>query len=489
MRSSSDHPACTNRAKVYSQSMPPRAAAGVLLALLAALPAGLGAHEVPAEVTIHAFVRPEGDRLRLIVRAPMAAMRDINFPARGPGCLDIGRADPFLRSAASLWIAGAVRLLENDAVLPAPRITAIRVSLPSDRSFVAYESALAHTNGAPLPSDTEIVWSQALLDVVLDYSIRSDRSQFTIDPEFSRLGVRVTTVLRFVPPGGAVRAFEFVGDPGLVRLDPRWHQSALRFVRAGFFHILDGVDHLLFLLCLVIPFRNLRPLVLVVTAFTIAHSITLVGSAFGLAPDSLWFPPLVEMLIAASIVYLALEQIVKASRGNLRPAAGPSATSIRTMAMVAFVFGLVHGFGFSFALAESMQFAGAHLLTSLLSFNVGVEIGQLLVLALLVPLLSAGYRLVVAERAVTIVLLALIAHTGWHWMLERAERLAQFQFQWPVLDASFAAAALRWMMVAVIAGALAWLVRNLQADKKCPPADIDSPFESASRADSSRFRP
>jgi hypothetical protein len=469
--------------------MPPRAAAGVLLALLAALPAGLGAHEVPAEVTIHAFVRPEGDRLRLIVRAPMAAMRDINFPARGPGYLDIGRADPFLRSAASLWIAGAVRLLENDAVLPAPRITAIRVSLPSDRSFVAYESALAHTNGAPLPSDTEIVWSQALLDVVLDYSIRSDRSQFTIDPEFSRLGVRVTTVLRFVPPGGAVRAFEFVGDPGLVRLDPRWHQSALRFVRAGFFHILDGVDHLLFLLCLVIPFRNLRPLVLVVTAFTIAHSITLVGSAFGLAPDSLWFPPLVEMLIAASIVYLALEQIVKASRGNLRPAAGPSATSIRTMAMVAFVFGLVHGFGFSFALAESMQFAGAHLLTSLLSFNVGVEIGQLLVLALLVPLLSAGYRLVVAERAVTIVLLALIAHTGWHWMLERAERLAQFQFQWPVLDASFAAAALRWMMVAVIAGALAWLVRNLQADKKCPPADIDSPFESASRADSSRFRP
>jgi hypothetical protein len=74
-------------------------------------------------------------------------------------------------------------------------------------------------------------------------------------------------------------------------------------------------------------------------------------------------------------------------------------------------------------------------------------------------------------------------------MLERAGRLAQFRFEWPALDASFAAAALRWLMVAVIAGALAWLVRNLQADKKCPPADIDTPFESASRADSSRFRP
>jgi hypothetical protein len=444
--------------------MPPRAAAGALLALLAALPACLGAHEIPAEVTIHAFVRPHGDRLRVIVRAPMAAMRDINFPARGSGFLDLERVDPFLRSAASLWIAGAVRLLEDDTPLPAPRIAAIRVSLPSDRSFVAYESALTHTANS-LPPDTEIVWNQALLDVVLDYPIRSDRSRFSIDPEFSRLGLRVTTVLRFVLPGGAVRAFEFVGDPGLVRLDPRWHQSALRFVRAGFFHILNGVDHLLFLLCLVIPFRHIRPLVVVVTAFTIAHSITLVGSAFGLAPDSLWFPPLVETLIAASIVYMALEQIVKASGGALRSSGGPSARSTRTMGMVAFVFGLVHGFGFSFALGESMQFAGAHLLTSLLSFNVGVEIGQLLVLALLVPLLNAGYRLVVAERAVTIVLLALIAHTGWHWMLERAERLAQFRFEWPALDASFAAAALRWAMVAVIACALGWLLRNLQGSR------------------------
>jgi hypothetical protein len=445
--------------------MPPRAAAGVLLALLAALPAGLGAHEIPAEVTIHAFVRPEGDRLRVIVRAPMAAMRDINFPARGPGYLDLGRADPFLRSAATLWIAGGVRLLENDTPLPAPRVAAIRVSLPSDRSFVAYERAFTHTTGTPLPLDTEIVWNQALLDVVLDYPIRSERSRFSIDPEFSRLGLRVTTVLRVVLPGGAVRAFEFVGDPGLVRLDPRWHQSALRFVRAGFFHILDGVDHLLFLLCLVIPFRHIRPLVLVVTAFTIAHSITLVGSAFGLAPDSLWFPPLVETLIAASIVYMALDHIVKASRGNLRTSDVPSATSPRTMVMVAFVFGLVHGFGFSFALGESMQFAGAHLLTSLLSFNVGVEIGQLLVLALLVPVLNAGYRLVVAERTVTIVLLALIAHTGWHWMLERADRLAQFRFEWPALDASFAAAALRWVMVALIACALGWLLRNLEGSR------------------------
>ena len=67
-------------------------------------------------------------------------------------------------------------------------------------------------------------------------------------------------MLRFVTPAGSVRAFQFPGDPGVVRLDPRWHQAALGFVRLGFFHILDGTDHLLFLFCLVIPFRRFRAL-------------------------------------------------------------------------------------------------------------------------------------------------------------------------------------------------------------------------------------
>ena len=91
--------------------------------------------------------------------------------------------------------------------------------------------------------------------------------------------------------------------------------------------------------------------------------------------------------------------------------------------MVAFGFGLVHGFGFSFALRETLQFAGAHLLTSLLSFNIGVELGQLLVLLALVPALDLLFRYVVAERIGTIILSALVAHTGWHWMTERWERL------------------------------------------------------------------
>src|SRR5439155_17417413 len=243
----------------------------------------------------------------------------------------------------------------------------------------------------------------------------SDRSEFSIHPGLARLGLRVVTVLRFLPPGGTVRAFELSGDPGLLRLDPRWHQAALRFVRLGFNHILDGTDHLLFLFCLVIPFRRFRKLILVVTAFTIAHSITLIASAYDLGPSSLWFPPLIETLIAISIVYMALENIV----------GSPGERRLQRRWMIAFGFGLVHGFGFSFALRQTLQFAGSHLLASLVSFNVGVELGQLLVLVLLIPMLELLLRFVVAERTGTIILSALVAHTGWHWMTERADKLRQ----------------------------------------------------------------
>jgi len=280
-----------------------------------------------------------------------------------------------------------------------------------------------------------------MLDALLEYPIRSDRSRFSVMPTLARLGVSVVTVLRFQPPAGAERAFEYRGDPGLVRLDPRWHQAAWRFVTLGFAHILDGTDHLLFLACLVIPFRRFRALVLIVTAFTVAHSMTLVASALGLAPDGLWFPPLVETLIAVSILYMALENIV----GTM---------SVQRRWALAFGFGLVHGFGFSFALRETLQFAGTHLVTSLLAFNLGVELGQIAVLAVLVPALQLAFRFVVAERIGTIILSAFVAHTAWHWTAERWERLRQYDIPWPGL------AALTWgvriLFVAVAVAAVVW---------------------------------
>jgi hypothetical protein len=414
-----------------------------LVALCAAvLSAAAHAHDIPNDVKVQAFVKPAGQRLALLVRVPMIAMREVDFPTHKGGYLDLARAGPALRNAAKLWIVDNVGLFEDDQRLDFATIVEARVSLPSDRSFESYEQARANMAAPPLPRDMELYWSHGLLDVLIEYPIRSERSDFSIHPNLARLGLQVVIALRFVPPDGVERAFELHGNPGVVRLDPRWHQAFVRFVELGFRHILDGTDHLLFLLCLVIPFRRLRTLVLIVTAFTLAHSITLLASAFGYAPRGLWFPPLIETLIAASIVYMALENIV--------------GYKLQRRWIIAFAFGLVHGFGFSFALAETLQFAGSHLVSSLLAFNLGIEIGQLLVLVVMIPVLELLFRYVAAERVGTIILSAFVAHTAWHWMLERFERLSKYP--WPAWDANVLAGLVRWLILGVVISACIWLL-------------------------------
>jgi hypothetical protein len=413
------------------------------------------AHDIPATVIVRMFVKPDGQRLRLLVRVPLEAMRDFQWPVSGPGYLELERVDSLLRDAARTWIAGYVDLYEGDTRLGSPEIVAARISLPSDRSFDAYDHAVALLTGPPLPANTRLIWQQALLDVWLEYSVASDRSRFSVRPALAHLGLRTTTVLRFLPPGGAERAFEYLGDPGLVRLDPRWFQAAWRFVRLGFEHILSGMDHLLFVVCLAIPFRRIRPLLAIVTAFTVAHSITLIASAAGLAPSALWFPPLVEVLIALSILYAAFENIVGAK--------------LERRWLVAFGFGLVHGFGFSFVLRESLQFAGSHLVMSLLTFNLGVELGQLFILALAIPLLNLLFRLVVAERMGTILLSALVAHTAWHWMTDRASILRQYRPQWPALDLALVLGVMRGLMAILVLVGVGWLLRGAVGRLMRPP--------------------
>ena len=148
--------------------------------------------------------------------------------------------------------------------------------------------------------------------------------------------------------------------------------------------------------------------------------------------------------------------------------------SLKRRWLVTFGFGLVHGFGFSFALRQTLQFAGSHLLTSLLSFNIGVELGQLLVLVLLIPALDLLFRFAVPERMGTIILSALVAHTSWHWLTERADVLRQFRFTWPALDAAFLASAMRWMMLIVVAAGLYWLVFGVMGGRKKNAAESNS---------------
>jgi hypothetical protein len=427
----------------------------VLLLLAASFfPSQALAHDIPADATVRMFVHPEGNTLRLLVRMQMVSIQEIEWPVRKEGgTLDPDLIAPALREAANKWLADKIEMFEGAAKIDRHELVAVRLSIEGDNAFASYETALAQTTGPPLATDPKLLPTQGVLDALFEYPIQSDRSRFSFRPRFEQFGLRVVTVLRFVPADGPIRAFEYEGgNPGLVRIDPEWHQAAWTFVKMGFRHILDGPDHLLFLFCLVIPFRRLGGLIPIVTGFTVAHSITLIASAYDMAPGALWFPPLIETLIAASIVYMALENIVREK---------PSRRW-----MFAFGFGLVHGFGFSFALRETLQFAGSHLLTSLLSFNVGVEVGQVFVLALMVPVLEILFRRVVAERIGTIILSAFATHAAWHWTTERYEQLQKFPFQWPVFDAAFFAMVLRWAMVAVALAGAVWLFGVLRQSRR-----------------------
>ena len=427
------------------------------LTLVAGAGINVSAHIIPNDAAAQVFLKPEGQRLRMIVRVPMASLQDVDFRQQPDGSLDLEALDSAMNYGAKVWVSDAINIYEGDRLLPKPEMVTAHASLMSDHSFASYQQALAHVTGPALTNQTKVAWDQVMMDVLFEYPIQSDHSRFSIHADgLWRLGQRVVVAVRFVEPTGTTRAYEFLEAPGLVQLEPEWYQAALRFVHLGFDHILDGTDHLLFLLCLVIPFRRFRALVPIVTAFTVAHSITLIASAYNLAPDGLWFPPLIEVLIAASIVYMALENIVGTS-------------TVHRRWLITFGFGLVHGFGFSFALRETLQFAGSHLLTSLLSFNIGVELGQLLMLAIFIPALDLLFRYVVAERMGTIIVSALITDTAWNWMLERWTTFRKYRVPWPNLTELASAGWLSWVILALALGGAAWFLPKALREKSATP--------------------
>jgi hypothetical protein len=145
---------------------------------------------------------------------------------------------------------------------------------------------------------------------------------------------------------------------------------------------------------------------------------------------------------------MALENIIAGSRQSV----------MQRRWTITFGFGLVHGFGFSFALRHTMQFAGSHLLTALLSFNIGIELGQLLVLSLMIPILHLLFRFVAKQMGV-IILSALVAHTAWHWMIDRGSQLSQFPR--PVINAALLLTVMRWLLLILIFAGIVWLVSRV----------------------------
>ncbi len=217
-------------------------------------------------------------------------------------------------------------------------------------------------------------------------------------------------LVRIAPLGRPVQAARLTPGHATVMVasvPDRWDVARSYFV-LGVEHILTGYDHLLFVVALVLLLGKLGVVVRAATAFTVAHSLTLVGTTLGVI--GLAQAP-VEALIALSIVFLAVE-VVKQDPARLR-------LSERIPWLVAFGFGLIHGFGFAGALRE-IGLPEGDVPTALLTFNLGVEAGQLLIVALTLTVLFALRRLTPpALRPVKLAASYAIGITASFWFIQR----------------------------------------------------------------------
>lgn len=217
-------------------------------------------------------------------------------------------------------------------------------------------------------------------------------------------------LLRVAPLGRPVQAARLTQNQAMVEVatvPDSWEVARSYFV-LGVIHILEGYDHLLFVIALVLLIRQPMMVVKAATAFTLAHSITLVGSTLGLV--GLAQAP-VEALIALSIVFLAVE-IVKRDPDH------PNLAE-RAPWIVAFLFGLIHGFGFAGALRE-IGLPESDVPTALLTFNLGVEAGQLVIIAAVLAALELLRRF--APKALdpaTLTATYAIGITSSFWFIER----------------------------------------------------------------------
>jgi hypothetical protein len=190
---------------------------------------------------------------------------------------------------------------------------------------------------------------------------------------------------------------------GTRELQRTWSDAG-QFIKLGIEHIFGGYDHILFLLGLLLVAGSLRRLVVIVTSFTVAHTITLALSAFGVIQPA---AQMVEVIVAFSIAWVGLENLLF--------------SNFRYRWILTFIFGLAHGFGFASVL-QNMNLQREGLLMALLTFNLGVEIGQLLIVAVFWPALQqlarTRHRDLIVRLASVVILIF-----GTLWLVERLKWL------------------------------------------------------------------
>lgn len=380
------------------------------VALLATiLIAPIGAHQLPFEVV--AYVRTEGERLRVLARVPVAVLADARLPNGADGYLDLAAIDGPMAAVAS-YVARSLDVMQDDRPLPAPRAS-WAITRPPDLSFDRYESAAAHLSTARLPADAKVDPDTAFVDLNFEYPLAPPGSspepaRFSIranDFRAANRGVQMRIHSMLDSAGG--RPIVISGAPRRVALNPEWRSVLPLFGRMGVNELARGVEHLLFLLCLAIPRRPARSALSLFGVFGAGFLVAVAGSALMPGASD---PARVRSLhawAAGVLVVTALQNITVP-----RP--------VWLWASSA-VFGAVDGLLFGSAFRISAPLAGSHTLVSLGAFGVPVLLASFWLLVVTKPALGLVYRLTpgpegpgLRGRWATVLLSAIPIHGGLH---------------------------------------------------------------------------
>jgi hypothetical protein len=364
--------------------------------------------DLPPEILLQGFVKAEDRSVRVLLRVPLVLLSSFSLPKRGIGYLDLANIDDKLKQAATA--AGQQIELTEDGRRLEPTVRAYRISLLSDRSFASYATALADLHGPPLPADTDLFWNQGFFDTELEYTRRASDSDLAIRVNVApEVGQRLKVRLEFLPATGASTNLEFSGSTEWTPLNPRWYQAAWLLLKHGFLYVF-ALDRFVFLLCLIAPFRQFRSLLALVLVAAGLQALTLTTAAKAGLGENLWLPPLFDTSLAVAVVLLAI--------GNL------GLPSLRRRWFFAAVIGALGGFGLARVFEATAQFGGGHTIVSIVAFNVGVIAGEVASLIIAFVALRLVLDRVLGALVGVIVLSAVVAHMGWHSMIDNAQELA-----------------------------------------------------------------
>jgi hypothetical protein len=435
-------------------------AAGIGLVLFAAIVHAAN-RPIPEVVNVKVFVRLENGSLDLLVRVPLAAVKDIQFPTRGEaGYLDLEALASMLPGAADHWIAGGFDVFDHGEPVSRPEVDQPRIATISDQSFDSYQSAIDHLGAPPVAATENLFLDQVWFDMRLRYRLASEQPAIAIDPKVAGWGVRVSTDLKIVDADGLVRSLTFEGNPGRIYLAPRWTDAGRQFMDRGTRFVRSTAPLLLFLFCLVLPFRRYRPAIPPVVAFVSTLLVGLLASTLGLTVETVWFPPLLAALEVVAILLVAFANIANQVTPHRRT-------------VFACCAGLIFGASTALDLERALQFGGSHPLVSVLAFCAGAVATLVAAAAIIIPVMSYLFSRARTERIERIIVSALAADTAWGWLTERWSQLAKIPFA-VVFETGAAAMVLRALAgLVLLAGALwflnEWLKSSRLGDTEAVP--------------------